>query len=222
MTTTAPSSRGMLAIWHDVAEGSEAEVREWYAREHHFERLAIAGFLEARRFDRLHGDSPAILGLYRVSSPSVLQSPAYLAAVGAPSARTRDMMPLYRNMCRSVCRIAASAGRADGGHLAAWASAEGELLHPSSACEQLMALPGVLRAEAIVVEPAASAPATSASAEAALRGGPDAHIAWALVVDTDSAASADAARIAARAFGGDQRCAQSGVYQLAFAARSAC
>jgi hypothetical protein len=219
MRPVAPAQAGMLAIFHDIAAGHEAAVRDWYAREHHFERLAIPGFLEARRFDRESGEAAQVLGLYRLAGPQVLDSPAYHAALAAPSERTRATMPNFRSMCRTVCSIAASAGQAEGGSLAALAVADGSLEDPGAACERLLALSGVLRVEAIVA--ASAAPATPAStAEAALRGGPDARIAWALLVDADSAAAAQAALEAARTYARPSRIAQAGVYRLAFAARN--
>jgi hypothetical protein len=211
------SHGGMLAIWHDVAPGAAAAVRDWYAREHHFERLAIPGFLQARRFEKVAGEGAEFLGLYRVSTPDVLRSSPYRARVNAPTAWTKQVMPSFRAMCRTVCRIAAQAGRAQGGHLAAIAGST-DVADLPGACARLQQLPGVLQVTAIAAddEPAA------ASSETRLRGGPDACIAWALLADTDTPHAAEAALAAARALLEGRRPAQAGIYRLAFSAHSDC
>jgi hypothetical protein len=206
---------GMLAIWHDVAPGQAAAVREWYGREHHFERLAIPGFLEARRFERVSGSGSEVFGAYRVAGSEVLHSAAYRACVEAPSAWTREAMPHFRNMSRTVCTITARAGRAQGGHVAALASVNLELADPAASCNHLLALPGVLQVTALAAESRTSAAAT---AEQALRGGSDAQVAWVLLIDADSLESAEHALQAAQEHTGCRHPAQFAVYRLCFAA----
>src|SRR6185295_4098933 len=41
---------GVLAFWHDVAPGGEAEFDQWHLREHIPERVAVPGFLRCRRY----------------------------------------------------------------------------------------------------------------------------------------------------------------------------
>ena len=100
---------GILAIWHDVVPEHEQATQEWYNREHHEERLAIPGFLTASRHIALTG-TPKYFSCYRTSSPSVMASEEYLAALNGPSDWTRDMMPQYRNTSRAVCRQDISLG----------------------------------------------------------------------------------------------------------------
>jgi hypothetical protein len=207
----------MLAIWHDVEVGHEAEVRDWYAREHHCERLGVPGFLEARRYDRLDGTGADLLCLYSVVSPDVLDSDAYCARLAAPTSWTQAVMPNFRNMSRSTCRIVAEAGRAEGGHLAALASSDSEVIEPNSLCQHLLSLPGVLRVR--YIERVAAA-AVGASAETALRGATDTHIGWAVLADADSAVAASAALQAARSRTGAILAAQCATYLLAYAARN--
>lgn len=208
---------GMLAIWHDVAPGQGAAVREWYAREHHFERLAIPGFLEARRFERVSGTGAELLGTYRVESPDVLRSEAYRARVDAPTPWTRDAMQHFRRMSRTVCHIAAQEGRAQGGHVAALASAGDEHIDPAAACAALAGLPGVLRVTVLEAEQQAR---EASSAEHALRGGPDAQVRWAVLVDTEGPAFAEDALQAAQEHTACRQAAQFAVYRLCFAARN--
>jgi hypothetical protein len=214
---TARAPEAVLAIWHDVAPGRAVEVRDWYAREHHFERLAVPGFLEARRYDRLAGAGADVFNLYALNSPDVLQSDAYLQRLAAPSKWTRTVMPHFRHMSRTPCTVIADAGRGQGGHLAAVAANEGELKDPRQVCDQLMTLPGVLRARALL----GSRMKSPETAETALRGGPDARVAWALVVEVDTAEAAQTALYAARDLSrvgnATQQCA---VYRLAFCMRN--
>lgn len=212
----AVASAGLLAIWHDVVPEQAAALRAWYAREHHFERLAIPGFERVRRFDRVEGRGGAVCCLYEVEAPAVLHSAAYRARLAEPTAWTRAMMPHYRAMSRTVCRIAAHAGRAEGGHLAALACAAGAA-PPADALQAALApLAGVPGWRCIVAEaPPAEAAAT---AEAALRGEPDAGIAWAVLADAESVDAARTAVAALRPLAAAEP-AVCGVYGLAFSAR---
>ena len=207
----------MLAIWHDVAPGQGAAVREWYGREHHFERLGIPGFLEARRFERVSGTGAEVFGSYHVAAPDVLHSAAYRARVDSPSAWTRESMSHFRNMSRTVCTITARAGRAQGGHVAALAAAGCDLPEPSALCDRLLQLSGVLQVTALAGERKA---AMKASAEQALRGGPDAQVAWALLLDADSLEAAEQAVQAAQEHTACRHPVQFAVYRLCFAARA--
>jgi hypothetical protein len=227
MKSAATSLGGMLVIWHDIALGHATEVREWYAREHHFERLAVPGFLEASRYDRLQGIGGNVLGLYRVDAPAVLQSAAYRACLAAPTPWTQEVMPHFRAMSRTVCRIAAQAGRAEGSYLAALAPAADSVASTGAfqaaafdtLCAALLLRPGMLRVRclAAAIDGSEAAPTSS---EAALRGRPDAGVAWAVLIDTDSAEAAQAALDAACAHTGTADPAQCAVYRLAFAARN--
>lgn len=216
-TSAAARAGAMLAIWHDVAPGQGALVRDWYAREHHFERLAVPGFLEARRYERVSGTGADVFGAYRVESPAVLRSAAYRARVDAPTPRTREAMRHFRGMCRTACRIAAQEGRAEGGHVAALAAADGDLADAARTCAQLASLPGVLRVTALVADDTGP---QRASAEHALRGGADAQVRWALLLDADGLGAAEQALQAAQEATGCRQPAQFAVYRLCFAARN--
>ena len=118
-------SSGVLAIWHGVETGFDFSLDAWYDREHHFERLAVPGFLRARRY--LHLDNgPRYLSRYDVLEPSVLGAKAYLAALNNPSDWTRESMLHYRNTTRCVFRFVAESGMADGGALISLRITKGE------------------------------------------------------------------------------------------------
>lgn len=225
MDAIAPSSTprrgryvaGLMAIWHDVAAGHEAEVRDWYTREHHLERLEVPGFLEACRYDRMDGFGADLLCLYAVDSLQVLDSDAYRARLAAPTSWTRAVMPHFRNMSRSACRIVVEAGHAEGGYLAALASSDAGIIESDSLCRHLLSLPGVRRVRCIE---RVAASAVGESAETELRGARDSHIGWAALADADSAAVASAALQAARNRTGATIAAQCAIYRLAYAARN--
>jgi hypothetical protein len=106
---------GVLAIWHDVVDGSDREIADWYDREHHLERLAIKGFLSARRYKSMDPRSPMFFNRYETVNLDVFQSDAYVRCLNCPTEWSRRCQPLFRNMSRSTCRIVARAGQAEGG-----------------------------------------------------------------------------------------------------------
>jgi hypothetical protein len=201
------AQEGMLAIWHDVVPGSEAAVSHWYNTEHHAERLSVEGFLSAHRY--------RFLSLYRTRTPAVLSSAAYRARLEAPSPRTREIMPTYRNMSRTVCRLALQQGIPEGGHLATLAGT-GSPPDPERVFSELLQRPGVLRCRWLLPEdPALVARST---AEGALRGA-DASVAWAALVDTNEAADAVEALAALEAALRPQAVVQRAAYRLVYSAR---
>ncbi len=210
--------QGMLAIWHDVAAGNEAVVSHWYNTEHHPERLAVEGFLEAHRYRLAGGEGRQFMSLYRTREPGVLFSPAYRARLEAPTPRTRQIMPTYRNMSRTVCRIELVAGQAEGGCVAALAGtaapadwAVGEIF------ARLLGQPGMLRCRWLIAQPA---PAGTGTAESSLRGGGDQSVAWVALVDTNEPAEALAALSALEDALQPSAVAQCAAYRLVYAGRN--
>jgi hypothetical protein len=96
------ATRGILAIWHDVAPGAEAGVIDWYNREHHFERLAVPGFQSVRRYHALDAGVKLFIR-YETQSLAVLDSAAYLARLNSPTPWTRQSQSQFRNNSRTVC-----------------------------------------------------------------------------------------------------------------------
>lgn len=209
---------GMLAIWHDVAAGNEAVVSHWYNTEHHAERLSVEGFLEAHRYRLAGGDGRQFMSLYRTREPGVLFSPAYRARLESPTPRTREVMPTYRNMSRTACRIALSVGRAEGGCVAALAGTAAPAAWPlGEVFARLLAQPGMLRCRWLLAEPA---PAGTNTAESALRGGDDQGVAWAALVDTNEMPEALAALAALEEQLQPAAVAQCAAYRLVYAGRA--
>jgi len=213
------AQQGMLAIWHDVAEGSDAAVTDWYNTEHHAERLSVDGFLSAHRYRLAGGEGRQFFSLYRTRSPDVLSSPAYRARVEAPTPRTRAIMPTYRNVSRTVCRLGLTLGLPEGGGLA---TLSGVLPAPEwkigETFAAMLELRGVLRCRWLLAE--AAAMPVHGSPEAALRGSADCSIAWAALVDTNEPGEALEALARLEALLQPQAVAQRAAYRLVYAARN--
>src|SRR3979411_3353131 len=110
------AGKGMLLTSMAIDASEEAEFNRWYDREHLLERVAIDGFLEARR-SVAHEGSPKYLCLYSVSTFDVLDSPAYRAALANPTDWSSKTMARFKNMIRAVARITVSRGQGRGAAL---------------------------------------------------------------------------------------------------------
>jgi hypothetical protein len=106
----------MLLTSMDIDPSDEAEFNRWYDREHLEERVAIDGFLEARRYVA-HQGSPKYLCLYSTATFDVLDSPAYRAALANPTEWSKTTMARFQNMIRAVARITISRGQGRGAAL---------------------------------------------------------------------------------------------------------
>lgn len=110
------AGKGMLLTSMDIDPAHEEEFNRWYDREHLEERVAIDGFLEARRY-LAHTGSPKNLFLYSTKTIDVLDSPAYRARLSKPTEWSKVNMARFENMIRVVARITASRGVGRGGKL---------------------------------------------------------------------------------------------------------
>ena len=104
---------GMLLTSMDINASDEADFNRWYDREHLEERVAIEGFIEARRYVAEQG-SPKYLCLYSTETIEVLDSEAYRARLAAPTEWSKATMAQFKNMIRSVARITISKGTGRG------------------------------------------------------------------------------------------------------------
>ena len=107
------AGKGMLLTSMDIDAADEAEFNRWYDREHLEERVAIPGFLEARRYVA-HKASPKYLCLYSTATFEVLDSPAYRAKLANPTDWSVKTMARFKNMIRGVARITISRGTGRG------------------------------------------------------------------------------------------------------------
>jgi len=110
------AGKGMLLTSMDIDPSDEAEFNRWYDREHLEERVAIDGFLEARRYIA-HDGSPKYLSLYSTATFEVLNSAAYRAALANQTDWSKANIGRFRNMIRAVARITMSRGQGRGSAL---------------------------------------------------------------------------------------------------------
>jgi hypothetical protein len=105
---------GFLAIWSDVEPEHLTDYRHWLTREHTTERVTTKGFLASRVFRMMHSEINRFFILYELESPEVLDGPAYLARLNAPSPWSQRIMPILGNFIRGGGVMAARAGRGEG------------------------------------------------------------------------------------------------------------
>jgi hypothetical protein len=110
------AGKGMLLTSMDVDPALEDDFNRWYDREHLEERVAIPGFLEARRYTA-HRASPKYLCLYSTETFEVLDSPPYRTALANPTAWSKTTMARFKNMIRAVARVTVSHGNGRGAAL---------------------------------------------------------------------------------------------------------
>ena len=108
------SGKGMLLTSMDVDAAHEADFNRWYYREHLEERVAIEGFIEARRYVAEEGSMPKYLSLYSTETFEVLDSPAYRAALANQTEWSKQNIARFKNMVRSVARVTISRGTGRG------------------------------------------------------------------------------------------------------------
>jgi hypothetical protein len=108
---------GVIAIWNDIAEGKLDEFLNWHNVEHIPERIGIPGFLRARRY-RACSSGPQFFQLYELDSPNALTGADYTLRLNSPTEWTRRLSPIFQNSSRSLCKVAFSQGRGQGGCLA--------------------------------------------------------------------------------------------------------
>src|SRR5271169_6677695 len=108
---------GMLITFMDIASADEAEFNRWYDGEHVAERVAIPGFVAARRFGAQSG-SPKYLAFYETESLAVLGGAAYRQALNSQTAWSRAVMARFVQPGRIIAERVASRGSGRGGAVA--------------------------------------------------------------------------------------------------------
>src|SRR4029078_13343120 len=107
---------GVVAIWHDLLPDATEDFYEWHNREHMPERVGIPGFRRGRRDIAVEG-APKYFNLYEAVSPEVLGGCDYLNRLNAPTDWTRRVVPSFRNVARSICRVVYTAVVGQGGFM---------------------------------------------------------------------------------------------------------
>ncbi len=158
------AGKGMLLTSMNIDAPDEAEFNRWYDREHLEERVAIEGFLEARRYVA-HEGNPKYLSLYSTETFEVLDSPAYRTALANQTAWSKANIARFKNMIRAVARITISRGTGRGaalGIVRLRPPAGGEDKLRAALHEQLdpASLDGIISMHLIESDPALSKPIT--------------------------------------------------------------
>jgi hypothetical protein len=107
------AGKGMLLTSMDIDADDDEDFNRWYDREHLEERVAIDGFIEARRYVARTG-GPKYLCLYSTRTIEVLDSPAYRTRLAKPTEWSKTSMARFKNMIRAVARITISRGQGRG------------------------------------------------------------------------------------------------------------
>jgi hypothetical protein len=182
---------GTLAVWTDVLAQHEAEFNDWYLQEHLHERLALPGFLSARRYAAAQG-APRYFALYETDSVSALASSAYRERLTNPTQWTRRVMPWFVNTNRCVCVRSASVGAGVGGVIATLGfnpapASEAQLRDwiTQALLPRMPELPGFVRAQLWETDPGVSG---LPNPERELRAQADAIVGWVIAVEAEGEA----------------------------------
>ena len=164
------AGKGMLLTSMNIDASDDAEFNRWYDREHLEERVAIEGFLEARRYVAHEGNAK-YLSLYSTETFEVLDSPAYRTALANQTAWSKANIARFQNMIRAVARITISRGTGRGaalGIIRLRPPAGGEDKLRAALHEQLdpASLDGIISMHLIESDPALSKPITDNPAAA--------------------------------------------------------
>ncbi len=186
------AGKGMLLTSMDIDQAYEADFNRWYDREHLEERVAIEGFLEARRYVAEEG-SPKYLCLYSTETIDVLDSDPYKARLANPTEWSKTTMARFKNMIRSVARITISRGNGRGAvlgmiRLRPQAGNEAQLRGALAEAFEPASFEGVISMHLIESDPALSKPI----ADTPSASNPGAGDWFALIDATDTKVARDA------------------------------
>lgn len=180
------AGEGAVAIWHDIAPEGRDEFYAWHGQEHMPERVGIPGFLRGRRYAAIEA-SLEFFNLYEALSVEVLKGQDYTARVNAPTPWTLSAVKHFRSVARSICRVAHTAGPAQGGLIATLrydVPDEKAAGHKAALARQLipdlLAKPGIAGVHLLTADAEASGVAT---AEQKARGVANAVPRWVLLLE---------------------------------------
>jgi hypothetical protein len=189
------AGQGMLLTSMDVDGLHEAEFNRWYDREHLEERVAIDGFLEARRYVA-HDGKPKYLSLYSTATFDVLDSPAYRTALASQTDWSKANIAKFKNMIRGVARVTISRGVGRGaalGIIRLRPSADGAERLRAALRDQLdpAARDGIISMHLLENDPVLSKPLTADAAKADPGAGD-----WFVLIDATDVSAVPAAAAA--------------------------
>ncbi len=109
---------GLLAVWNDCDESVLDKYEQWYMNEHLPDRVGLPGVQQGVRYETTSPSpqivSPRFFTSYDLDDVSVLEAPAYQAALRNPTPDTQFIMAHFKNMCRTIGRLVSHDGRAAG------------------------------------------------------------------------------------------------------------
>src|SRR3954451_15614180 len=111
---------GFLAIWSDVEQRALTDYRHWLTREHTTERVTTRGLLGVRVFRAERSDTNRFFMLYELEAPEVLDGPAYMTRLNAPTPWSQRIMPQLGNFIRGGGVMTARAGCGEASTIAAF------------------------------------------------------------------------------------------------------
>jgi hypothetical protein len=182
----ALAGAGVLAIWNGIDPEAEADFLDWHVNEHIPERVAVPGFLKARRY-KGHESWPRYFNFYEVDGWETLVSKSYLDRLNTPSPWTQRVVQHFRDTFRTMCSVAISAGQGDGPYVATYRLKttrnrtdfiNGMRQH---AIEPILQRPAIVGAHLLEGQ---KSPHDGPTAEKALRGQPDAIADWILLIES--------------------------------------
>ena len=191
------AGRGMLLTSMDIDPGHEVDFNRWYDREHLIERVAIDGFLVARRYIADEA-SPKYLSLYSTETFDVLDSLAYRTALANQTDWSKANIARFKNMIRAVARVTISRGQGRGAalrvvRLRPVAGSEDKLRASLRHALDPQPLNGIISMHLIESDPALSRPLTD-KPSASTSGAGD----WFVLIDATNVSAFPTTGIAAR------------------------
>ena len=112
--------KGMLAVFAEVKSRHEADLGEWYDREHLDERVSVPGFHRARRYVAMSAaDRPKFLATYECDRVGDLATPAYLAKLAHPTPWSRRVTARFTRFHRLALRVRVDLAHGIGGYMTA-------------------------------------------------------------------------------------------------------
>jgi hypothetical protein len=101
--------KNLLAVWMQPTAANEAEFNHWYDDEHVPERMALPGFLAARRYVNLR-EGPKYIALYELADAGALTSDGYQKVRKEPTPLTRKVTGEVTTNVRNEYELIKSVG----------------------------------------------------------------------------------------------------------------
>lgn len=205
------AGKGILITSMNIDPVHENEFNRWYDREHVAERVAIEGFLEARRYQAVDAN-PKYFATYTTDKFEDLSSAAYQQALANQTDWSNTNIARFKDMIRVVGRITVSQGQGRGAAMTVL-RLRPDLTLASQLRDELQTmlnpgdLPGIISMHLIESDPTLSKSLTEPDAP-----NPGAADWFVLIEGTSTAAVKELANTRFKQF--DQKLISSNTYQL--------